>query len=363
MRSARKRFLFAISAIALGLALPVAALLTIDVYLHHKFERGLLFNVWGYRGPVAGRKQRSEYRVAVLGGSAAYGFGVGWDESMPALLEQQLAGHRRGFRVVNLAYNNEGAYSFLFTLKDYAFLQADLVVLYEGYNDLMGDPDDPSDRPNRSVFRHESPVFRLTGYLPVFPIIFREKASVLLHGDTRAAYSLTHGSTKTIFRPGLATRTTAEILRSAADVGEALERQLGRLSLEPQPITQPSASGCHYPWAVYCHSMYVAAAWALDHHQQVLVVTQPYELGPQLHARHADQQRAVATMVQQRFPRDVRVRYVNLGEVVDLSDPTLSFDRMHLTAVGNGRIARALLEPVVQMAAQASQGPLQSAIR
>src|SRR5437762_4697909 len=59
---------------------------------------------------------RSEYRVAVLGGSAAYGYGTNWDEAMPALLERELGGRTAGpfqtFRVVNLGYNNEGAYSF-----------------------------------------------------------------------------------------------------------------------------------------------------------------------------------------------------------------------------------------------------------
>jgi len=252
MRPLRKRLLFAASAIALSFVLPTSALLAIDIHLHHKFERGVLFNVWGYRGPVAGRKQPGEYRVAVLGGSAAYGFGVRWDESMPVRLERTLAGRSTRFRIVNLAYNNEGAYSFVFTMKDYAYLQYDLVVLYEGYNDLMGDPDNP----NRSVFRHDSPVFRLTGYLPIFPIIFPEKASVLLYGDTRAAYPLSNRSNKTTFKPGLATRTTAEILQAAASVGESLERQLGRVSVEPpRQITHASTSGCPYPWAEYCQSI------------------------------------------------------------------------------------------------------------
>jgi hypothetical protein len=351
MRSMRKRLLFAFGAVALSLVLPVSALLAVDIYLHHRFERGVLFNVWGYRGPVVGRKLPGEYRVAVLGGSAAYGFGVKWDESMPARLEQKLAGRRSPrVRVVNLAYNNEGAYSFVFTMKDYAYLRYDLVVLYEGYNDLMGDPDNP----NRSVFRHDSPVFRLTGYLPVFPIIFPEKASVLLFGDTRGAYPLSNTSGKTSFRPGLATRTTAEILQAATVVGESLERQLGRVSVEPpRQVTHASASGCPYPWAEYCQSVHTAVAWALDHHTRVLVVTQPYELGAQLRARHADQQRTLAAMLERRFPRDGQVQYLNLGEAVDLSDPTLSFDRMHLTADGNDRIAQALVEPVLQMAARA----------
>ena len=96
--------------------------------------------------------------------------------------------------------------------------------------------------------------------------------------------------------------------------------------------------------------MYTAVTWALDHQKRVLVVTQPYVLGPALRARHADQQRALAAMAQRRFPNDGRVRYVSLGDAVDLGDPTLSFDRMHLTAAGNDRIAQALVEPVVHMA-------------
>jgi lysophospholipase L1-like esterase len=364
MRSRRHRLIFSLGAIALSFALSSSVLLAIDVHLHHKFERGVLFNVWGYRGPAAGRKQPGEYRVAVLGGSAAYGFGVTWDESMPAQLERKLSGQARRFRVVNLAYNNEGAYSFGFTLKDYAYLRPDLVVLYEGYNDLMGDPDNPLDLPTRSVFRHLSPIFRLTGYLPVFPIIFREKASVLLYGDTRAAYAPTSGSNKTTFKPGLATRTASEILQSAADIGESLERQLGSLSGGPPRQPAPaSTSGCRYPWAEYCQSISTAVTWALDHHQQVLVVTQPYALGMQLRARHVDQQRAAATMLAQRFHGDRRLRYVNLGEVVALDDPMLSFDRMHLTPEGNERIANALVEPVIQMAEQANKGTAVSATR
>ena len=44
---------------------------------------------------------------------------------------------------MNLAYNNEGAYSFRFTLGDYLYLDYDLAILYEGYNDLMGDDREP----------------------------------------------------------------------------------------------------------------------------------------------------------------------------------------------------------------------------
>jgi hypothetical protein len=358
--SRRKRMVFALAAVLLALAIPVVLLLGIDIYLHGKFARSAGFNVWGYRGPLAGRKQVDEYRVVVLGGSAAFGYGTQWDEAIPAVLERDLAGRRIGayqrFSVVNLGYNNEGAYSFKFTLNDYRWLRYDLAILYEGYNDLMGDPQ----APNLSVFRHESPVFRLTGYLPIFPVIFKEKAaSMLTGGDPGALYDAARTGTeiKTTFRPGLATRTTAEVLQSAALVGQSLERQLGRVTAEPRhQIVDAASTGCKYPWQEYCRSIMDAVQFGLEHGSQLLVVTQPNEIGTTLRARHREQQREMANLLGRRFAGDPRVRYANLGEAIDLSDPILSYDRMHLTAPGNQRIAAALVQPVVEMAALRAAG-------
>lgn len=170
----RRRLAFIGTAIVVATVIPVAALLAIDVYLHRKYERTGGFNVWGYRGPTVGRKQPGEYRVVFLGGSTAFGYGVDWNQSIPFVLEGLLNGRRTGnerFSVVNLAYNNESAYSFKFTLADYRSFGYDLVCLYEGYNDLMGDPVGP----NTSVFRRDSPIFRLTGYLPIFPSSSRRR--------------------------------------------------------------------------------------------------------------------------------------------------------------------------------------------
>src|SRR5262249_4425589 len=147
-----------------------------DLWLHARYARWLGYNVWGYRGPVVAHKRPEEYRVVLLGGSVAYGYAVSPAETISTYLERDLraAGRVRTFSVVNLAYNAEGAYSFAFTLRDYTYLRYDLAILFEGYNDLRDDPR------NTSVFRHESPVFRLTGYMPIFPLIFREKAASML---------------------------------------------------------------------------------------------------------------------------------------------------------------------------------------
>jgi hypothetical protein len=349
LRKPRKA-LFAAAAVAGGVLVSCLALLALDVHLHHKFERGVLFNVWGYRGPVVGRKQPNEYRVAIFGGSTAFGFGVKWEESMPALLDQKLAARGAPIHVINLAYNGEGAYSFTFTMADYAYLNYDMVLFYEGYNDLFGDPD----RPRHAVFRHESPVFRLTGYLPIFPIVAREKASVMLYGDTRAVYRDAHHAA-TVFRPGLATRTKAGILTAAASVGDSLERQLERVLSETAPPAQVSdGSTCSGTWAAYCRLLFVAVSDARARGKQVLVVTQPYLLGPAIRAAHEAQQRGVSEMLERRFDGDDSVRYLNLGDIVDVGDPELSFDRMHLTRLGNERVADALVHPVLELAASAT---------
>lgn len=98
--------------------------------------------------------------------------------SFPAYLERMLnrtSGNGRSYSVVNLAWSNEGAHSFIFTLRDYAYLNYDAVIFYTGYNDL-------NKWENRNVFRRRSPIFRLTGYLPLLPGMMLDKAKILRQG-------------------------------------------------------------------------------------------------------------------------------------------------------------------------------------
>jgi hypothetical protein len=203
------------------------------------------------------------------------------------------------------------------------------------------------------VYRHDSPVFRLTGYLPIFPVVFKEKAAAMLSGgDPGSLYREEREQGKTVFRPGLATKTAAEVLVAAADVGQSLERQLGRVTAEgPRQIGEADSTGCKSPWAQYCRSMLDAVQLALDRGKQVLVITQPYEL-ESFRPRHMEQQHEMAGMLERHFSGNPRVGYLDLGETVDLSDPQLSFDRMHLTATGNQRIAERLVDPVMLLAQQ-----------
>jgi hypothetical protein len=349
--SRKKRLAFALVAATCALVLAFGALLAADIHLHSRFQESAGVNIWGYRGPVVGRKKPGELRIVYLGGSTAFGYGVAWDKAIPALLEQKLNARLppgvSHVSVVNLAYNNEGAYSFTYTLEDYRYLDYDIVCLYEGYNDMMGDPS----KPNTSVFRHESPVFKLTGYLPIFPTVFREKASALRYGgDLNAYYREMRGEQqKTVFRAGLANRTAAGALDATAAMGESLDRQLSRVMGERRrTIVGGEASGCKYPWGEYCLSMFKAVDHAVAMGKRVLVITQPYLAGS-LRERHVDQQRTMSEALALRYAGNRSVRYANLGDAVDINDPLIGYDRMHLTVPGNAAVAERLVEPVLQV--------------
>lgn len=339
----RKRLVFAIAACALSLAAGGAVLLAADLYLHSRAERSAGLNIWGYRGPLAGRKAEGERRIAFLGGSTMFGYGVTWDQAIPALVEQRLDRPGRPISAVNLGYNNEGAYSFRYTLEDFRSLAYDIAVLYEGYNDLMGDPQ----APNTSVFRHESAVFRLVGYYPLLPLVLREKALLVRGGgDLEAAYASLRdgpGQTKTVFRPD------AGAMEAAATVMDALGRQLGQLrEAAPREVAQ-TAAGCPYPWTEYCSSIYVAIQYALSQGTRVVVASQP-RLREPFGTRYDWQQEAVRAMIARHFDDRPDVHYVDLRAAVDLADPALCYDAMHLTAAGNAQVAAALaaeLEPLL----------------
>jgi lysophospholipase L1-like esterase len=337
----KKRYiLFAFLAIAATLVLSTSVVIAGDLYLHHKYTDLVGLNVWGYRGPALGRKQANEFRLAVVGESTAFGYGVRWDEAFPAYLQQRVQSKvERPVTVVNLAYNGEGAHSYKYTLADYKYLNADAVLFYAGYNDLGG--------PNRQVFRHKSPVFRVTGYLPIFPIIFAEKAMTLRKGVLVDAYS---PSDKTTFRPNITQRATASALETAVSIEKSLESQIGR-GLVDTTVDEGTLRGssCGERWAHYCGEMLEAVDLALRQGKRVLLVTQPLMNGSDAQRLHRQQQERWHELLQQKFGNDPRIFLADVNGTVDLKDPAVAYDGMHLTARGNQAIAAALVPHVLDL--------------
>ena len=314
--SRSRRLLFTGIVISLSLVLAFAALVALDLYWHKKFP--VVPNYRGYRGPVAGRKQPNELRIVVLGGSTALGYGVLASEAFPAYLETDLRERlHRPVTVVNLAWNNQGAYSFLPTLQDYDYLDYDAAIFYEGYNDLGG--------PNKVLFRRESPVFRAVGYFPVIPMIVKEKMLMLRSGNLEKAY-LDEGK-KTVFRPDA---------KPDAAAAAALARQL------EQERVESKSEDCNTS-GFYCNSVKSAVAFARAKRKVVFVVTQPY-----INDRHREQQAELAAMLARRFP-DPDVHRIDLGDAINLKDTSLVYDGMHLLPRGNQVIAARLADAIAPL--------------
>jgi lysophospholipase L1-like esterase len=146
--------------------------------------------------------------VAILGGSTTWGFGLQAGQDFPAQLQRQLEQSKAtsSIKVVNLGFNGEGAYSFKFTLKDYDYLDCDAFVLYSGYNDLSG--------PNLYVFRHRSPVFGWTGYLPLLPAFTVDKISVWTQ-------RLTGQNKKVVFQPPDSGKNSTETIKQFSPTNDS----------------------------------------------------------------------------------------------------------------------------------------------
>jgi lysophospholipase L1-like esterase len=341
--SRRRRWLFAAVTMAGVMAILTIGMLIVDVAVHWRMRDLSGINVWGFRGPTLGRKQPNETRMAMLGGSTVFGFGLRPDESVPALLERRLnergAASGRRFSVANLGAPGQGAYSFAYDLADYAFLDYDVAILYEGYNDLGLTDVARRAVPNYFLWHRESPIFRLTGYYPLLPLVLREKGTALLQGgDVNRAEQ----QGQVVFRPGVAVQVAAGALNAAAAVSENLERQIGRLS--ENPPTPSVDEQCVPQWKQYCGAVRDAVASALARDRRVLFVTQPYASDS-----HVEQQANVLAMLRARFGGDSRLQFVDLGKAIDLHDRSIAFDGLHLNARGNQIVADQLVDPVLDL--------------
>ena len=348
----RKKIVFALVTMALVFVATGVLLLIADLILHKRAEKSAGLNRYGYRGPVIGRKQPNELRVAMLGGSTVFGYGVAWNESIPAFLEPKLQAQLgRPVTVVNLGYNNEGAYSFQPNLEDFAYLDYDVIVLYEGYNDLAGDS-----TPNLNVYRRGSAMFRTFGYFPILPLYLEEKARSWRFGGLEAAYQEARNESpgKVVFQPGLAKRTGAAALQAISSITTALDGQLEGSGVVVKMTESDSTTGCSTPYVIYCESVAGAVRYGLARGKGVVVGSQPRAMGQGLaHERQARQQAALAAMMQRNFGQEPRVAWADVSPLVDLTSVDATFDGMHLKPEANAAVAAALVEPVSKVAAAA----------
>jgi hypothetical protein len=227
--------------------------------------------------------------------------------------------------VINLGAPGEGAYGFRFGLEDFEYLDYDVVILYEGYNDLG--PFTMRGRDNYLIWRHESPVFRWTGYYPLLPVVLREKADSLLRDQQSGVR--------------FGARVSAGALRTVASLTSYLGGEPGGITVAPENVVADAE--CRDGWQRYCGSVRAAIDWSLERGKTVVVASQPY-----ISDAHVLQQANLAALVRARYSHNARVRYVDLGRVIDMGDSSIAYDGLHLVAAGNDRVAAGLVDSIVE---------------
>ncbi|HAZ10641.1 MAG TPA: hypothetical protein DCY56_06010 [Candidatus Omnitrophica bacterium] len=332
-----KNILFTVAAIFLVFIFAVIALIGLDVMYHQKYIDRAGLNYRGYRGKVSGKKRPSEIRIVMLGGSSLFGYGVQYNQAIPALLEEKLNAQtasktKKKYSVINLAYNNEGAYAFYFNLQDFAYLDYDYVIIYDGYNDLgVG---------NVVVYRHNDPVFRMFNYMPILPLIIKEKILCMRYsGNLEDAYR----SKKVTFTPTPKDQIKISALENSLKNYSAIENIIKRINKTEKADFDIDVLK-NDPWAWYTHYMRKAVDYALSRNKKVIIITQPY-----ISDTHRNQQKSLREMLNKTYAGNSSVAYFDLGDSFHLEDTSFCFDGMHLNIKGCEVMAEYIFERIKEL--------------
>ena len=313
-------------------AMVIAMLLTLalDMRAHTRVEELGGLNVWGYRGPVARHRQANEVRVAIVGGTRAFGWGEP-ASALPSLLRQivMLTTDRPGeplrpVVVINLGRLGALPDTYPATLERYAYLHEDFVCVY----------DDLGER-GAEFTAHPSEVFELTGYRPALPLVLREKGMVWRFGDVASGYASAAApmppATSVIRRLSGRVLMTAGGALAAADrtAAEAMARRISRSTEDETP-------------AAYADQMLAAVQSAHQHARGVVLVLSPAET-----PRQAERRNALTGRLREGGSTPW-LRIVDLGADRSLAGAAMRIDGWNYSSAGltrsAGLIAPALVE-------------------
>ena len=131
------------------------------------------WNYKGYRGVVKDLKSKDQKRVAFFGGSVVAGYGVNYRDAIPYIMEEKFVNEE--IDVVNLGFNGNGIQGIYHDVKNYLYLDYDLAVIHNGYNDCT------FEKFNKRSVRNDNFFFKNFGYLPIMKTYLQEKIYLILH--------------------------------------------------------------------------------------------------------------------------------------------------------------------------------------
>ncbi len=294
-----------------ALVLAVLAIAGADLAAHKRVETLAGLNMRGYRGRVALQRRPNELRIAVVGGTRAFGWGEPISGTTVAGVQFELS---RVLDVpskplmpivaINLGQIGARPESYPATLSRYAYLKPDYLVILDDLGEAgPSRPFDPSG------------VFALTGYQPMLPLVLEEKGAV-----TRA-------------------RVLGAPLEYAGRALASADRALARAA-RVRRETPASASSPE----VYAAAMIAAVDAAHRQARGVVVAVSPVDTPAQrrnLSALEAALPRAFGA------PRWLRV--VDLGRVPQLYDRSLWLDGFSFGANAASLAARPIAAALLQL--------------
>lgn len=162
-----KKIISILRTLTISTLIALLILLLSDLSLHSLLKEKGGYNYQGYRGDLG--NTNAELKIACFGGSTTYGFGVPSNESWPAQLQKILSQDNLNITVFNLGTNGQGIKGIKDDLEYYDYLDYDIALIYNGYNDLY-----PSSLQQYSM-RKEDIIFRNFGYKPIIPDYINDK--------------------------------------------------------------------------------------------------------------------------------------------------------------------------------------------
>lgn len=303
-----------------------------DLYLHKKHESTFGLNTSGYRGAVLQEKKSNEFRIATIGGSTTFGYGVNTNQSWPFLLESHLNSSNempkvdKKYTVANLGYNNEGAFAYEFNLRVFDHLNFDAVIFFTGVNDLGTG--------NLTVFRN-NPIFNTFGYFPILPIILFEKAKIIENSKSLEDAYLG----KNLQNSNFLQKKVVEFMLFLSDNYNKISSKITPVYREINPVqnydSKMAFDNCGESWLEYCSNILAAVKYAKNRDLRVFVISEPSR------SKNVQSQKNAINKLIKEFnaKRGQHATWIDYTDFLNLESNQISFDKMHLTPAGNRILA------------------------
>jgi hypothetical protein len=324
--------LLAIEAIAMAATLTLA----LDMYAHKRVEALGGVNFWGYRGPVAPQRQPNEIRVALVGGTRAFGWGqsgtalVGEIRRLILLTTDQRGGELRPVVTINLGRLAALPESYPATIEHYSYLQPDYICLY----------DDLGVRGARSN-EADSAVFALTGYTPVLPLVLREKGMVWRFSDVKRGYA--SAESQRAARASAVRRAAGRTLEAVADGLGGADRVMARMLRSRNRDASPRDASA----VTYADAMMTAIEAAHRRARGVVVAVSPSETPEQV-----ANARALEIQLQKALASAAWLRFVDLSTETALYDDALRVDGWNYGGTATALVAERIAPAVLSLMAK-----------